>query len=95
MQHEGIGVSAEFGNDEGNPLRHRPCDEGDVAREPIELCHHHRASFPPCEGERRGKLRARVERVRSRTTSSLPDRRCQTQSALLPPFSRYDQTGGW
>ena len=35
MQHERMGVSAQFGNDEGHSLCYQPGHEGDIAREPV------------------------------------------------------------
>ena len=37
MQHEGISISTEFGDDEWHALHHQTGHESDVAREAIEL----------------------------------------------------------
>lgn len=42
MQHEGIRIDPELRHDERDSLRHQVCDEGDVAREPVELRNHYR-----------------------------------------------------
>ena len=65
MQHEGIGIGAEFGNDERNTLRHQPGDEGDVAGEAIELGDDDRTLAATRGGEGGGELRPPVERIRA------------------------------
>jgi hypothetical protein len=37
MQHKGIGIAAQLGDDEWHPLSHQTGHEGDIARQPIEL----------------------------------------------------------
>jgi hypothetical protein len=36
-QHEGVRVGAKLGDDERDPLRHEPRDEGNVTREPVQF----------------------------------------------------------
>lgn len=43
MQHERIGIPAEFGDDEGHSLRHQARDECHFAREPVQFGHGHAA----------------------------------------------------
>ena len=63
VQHEGICISPQFGDDEGHTLGHQARYEGHVAGEPIELGHNDRALLlPPC-GQRCGQLRPSVEGV--------------------------------
>jgi hypothetical protein len=63
VQHERDLRRAELGDDEGHALGHQPGDEGDIAREPVELRDDDRAlaRLPGCE--RRGQLRPPVEGV--------------------------------
>jgi len=65
VEHEGVGVGPELGDDEGDALRHEAGDEGHVAGEPIELGDQHRAIGAPCRGQGGGKLRSPVECIRS------------------------------
>lgn len=44
VEHEWIDVGTEFGDDEGNALRHQPGDEVDIARQAVELGDDNRAS---------------------------------------------------
>ncbi len=37
VEHERVGIGPKLGDDEWNTLRHQAGDEGDIAREPIEL----------------------------------------------------------
>jgi hypothetical protein len=37
VQHEGVGIGSQFGDDEWDALGHQARDEGHVAREPIKL----------------------------------------------------------
>jgi hypothetical protein len=63
MQHEGIGVPSQFGNDEWHPLSHEAGDEGNVAREAIELRDQDAASGLPGGCQRSSELRAPIESV--------------------------------
>ena len=65
VQHEGVGVSAQLGDQKRHLLRHQPADKLHVAREPIEFRDGDRAGFPVTArlGERGGELRAALERV--------------------------------
>ena len=63
MQHEGVGIAAEFGDDEWHPLGHQPGDEGHVAREPVQLRHHDAASRGLGRSQRGGELGTPVQRV--------------------------------
>ena len=63
VQHERVGIGAEFRDDEGDALRHQAGNEGDVAGEAVELGHHDRALCLARCGQRCGELRAAVERV--------------------------------
>ncbi len=51
MQHERVGISAEFCDDERHPLHHQSGNEGDIARKAIELGHNDRAFELPGKGE--------------------------------------------
>jgi hypothetical protein len=65
MQHGGVCIRAELGNDERHPLRHQPGDKGHFAREPVELGDDDRAlpRLAGCEG--RGELWAPLQGVSS------------------------------
>ena len=63
MQHERIGVGAEFGDDEGHTLGHQAGNEGHVAREAIELGNQHRTFRLARCGQRCGKLWPSIKRV--------------------------------
>lgn len=80
VQHEGVGIDAELGDDEQHPLRHQVGDEGDVAGEPIELSDDHRA--PRCLGccGRRGELRTPIESIRTLAGFDLGELRNLRQS---------------
>ena len=65
VQHEGIGIDAELGDDEGHPLRHEPGDEGDVAGEAIELGDDDRALGYARGSKRCGELWPAIERIRA------------------------------
>jgi hypothetical protein len=63
MQHKRVGVAAEFSHDERHALGHQPCNERNIAREPIELGNQD-AAFGRAGGSEGGcELRAAVERV--------------------------------
>jgi len=63
VQHEEVDVGAEFGDHEGYALGHQPCDQMHVAQQPVELDDQHLPSMVPRRSQRRGELRATVERV--------------------------------
>ena len=63
VQHEGICISPQFGNDERHTLGHQARYEGHVAGKPVELGHDDRAFLlPPC-GQRCGQLGPSVEGI--------------------------------
>jgi pimeloyl-ACP methyl ester carboxylesterase len=55
VEHEGIGICAEFGDNERYPLRHQSRNEGDVARQPVELGYYDRAALGAPRGLVNGK----------------------------------------
>ena len=65
VQHERVGIGTELGDDEWHALGHQAGDEGDVAREAIELGDHDGALRLPRQGEGCCKLRPPVERIRT------------------------------
>ena len=65
VQDERIDVRPQFGDDEGNPMRHQAGNEMDVAGETVELGDHDRTTQRARLGERRRQLRPPVERVAS------------------------------
>ena len=65
VQHERIGIGTELGDDERNPLRHQPGNEGHIARQAIELRHDDRAFGLAGQGEGGCQLRPAVEGIRA------------------------------
>ena len=65
MQHERVGIGAEFGDDERHSLNHQAGDEGNVARQAIELGHDDRAFGLAGKGEGGRQLRPSIESVRA------------------------------
>lgn len=63
VQHEGVGVPAELGDDEGHPLRHQAGDERHIPRQAIELGDHDGAPQLAGSGEGLGELRPAIEGV--------------------------------
>ena len=63
VQHERVGVAAEFGDDERHALGHQAGDERDIAREPVELRDQDAALRGLGRGQRGGELRPAIERV--------------------------------
>ena len=63
VQHEGICISSQFGNDERHTLGHQARYEGHVAGKPVELGHDDRALLLPPRGQRCGQLRPSVEGI--------------------------------
>ena len=63
VQHERVGIGAKFGDDEGDALRHQAGNEGDVAREAVELGHDDRALRLARCGQRGCQLRSAIERI--------------------------------
>ena len=63
VQHERIGVAAEFGDDERHALRHQAGDERDVARQPVQLRDQDAALRGLGRSQRGCELRPPVERV--------------------------------
>ena len=86
VQHEGISIGTELRYDERNALCHQPGDEGDVARQPIELRHDHRTLGATCGGEGGGQLWPAVERVRALAALCLNELGCEGE-----PF-RFGET---
>jgi hypothetical protein len=65
MQHEGIGISAEFGDNERNPLHHQAGNEGDVAGQAIVLGHNDRAFCLARCTQGCGKLRLSIKSIQA------------------------------
>ena len=65
MEHERVGIGTELGDNEGNALNHQAGDEGDIAREAVELGHDDRAFRQASRGEGRSQLRPTIESVRA------------------------------
>jgi hypothetical protein len=63
VQHEGICIAAEFGNNERHPLSHQARDERNIPGKPIQLRNDDAAPCLPGRSQGRGKLRAPIERV--------------------------------
>ena len=63
VQHERIGIAAQFGDDERHALGHQAGDERDIARQAVELGNQHAAFGAAGCSQRGGKLRPAVERV--------------------------------
>jgi hypothetical protein len=64
VQHERVGVGAQFRDDERHPLCHEVLgDERHVAGQAVELRHDHRAPQLAGRRQRRGQFRPAVERV--------------------------------
>lgn len=63
VEHERLSVGAELRNNEGYTAGHQAGDEGNVAREPIELGNHHRAFLLAGGSKRGGELWPSVKRV--------------------------------
>ena len=63
MQHERIGVSTEFSDDERHALRHQAGHEGDIARQAVQLGNDHAALRGFGCGQGGGELRPAIERV--------------------------------
>ena len=63
VQHEGIGIGSQLGNDEWHTLGHQAGNEGHVAREAIELGNQHRTLRLARCGQRCGKLWPSIERI--------------------------------
>ena len=55
MQHEGINIRSEFGNQKRYPVGHQTRDKMDIAAEPVKLGDHYGAtlftSLRKCSGE--------------------------------------------
>ena len=63
VQHERIGIGAEFGDDERHALGHQAGNEGHVARKPVELGHQDRTLRLARCGQRCGELWPSIERI--------------------------------
>jgi hypothetical protein len=63
VQHEGVGVGAELGYDEGNLVRHQAADEMHVARQTIQLRNNDRTLEAASISQGGGELRATIQRV--------------------------------
>lgn len=82
VEHEGIGVGAEFRNDERHALRHEPGDEGNVAGQAVELGHNDRVLAVAGRSQGSGRLRAPVERVGALAALRLYEGRRQVEVLL-------------
>ena len=58
-----VGVGAELGDDERDPLCHQVGYEGDIAREAVELGDDHRTALATGGREGAGELRPAFERI--------------------------------
>jgi|SRR5882762_7249809 hypothetical protein len=65
MKHEGIGITAKLGDDEGHSLGHQAGHKGHVARQAVELGNNYAALRSLCRGQRCGQLRAPIQGVRA------------------------------
>ncbi len=65
MQHKRIDVPAELGDDERHPLAHQVCDEGDIARQAVELGDDDLGLQPLGRTKSSGELWALIEGVRT------------------------------
>lgn len=63
VQHEGVRVGAQLGDDERHTLRHQPRDERHIAREAIELRRHHGGLRPLRLRQRIAQHRSAIERI--------------------------------
>src|ERR1700730_8736792 len=63
VEHEGIYVSAQLGDDERHPVDHQPGDEMHVTPEPAELGDEYRALEPLCFSKGSLELRSALKRV--------------------------------
>ena len=71
MQHEWVSVSTELCDQKWHALRHQPGNEGDIAREPVELGDDHRAPCLARRVERRPELWPAQQRVAAPTALGL------------------------
>ena len=63
MQHERVGISAELGDNEGNPVRHQAADEMHVTGQAVELGNEDRTFRLTGLPERDSEFRPAVQRV--------------------------------
>ncbi len=80
MQHEGVGVGTELGDDEGRTLRHKSGDESHVAGEAIELGYDHGTLAATCGGEGSSQLWPPIERVRALAAFCLDELGCEGEA---------------
>ena len=93
VQHERIGVGAEFRDDERHALCHQPGDEGDIARQPVELGDDHGAALAAGQRQRLGEARALVEGIRSLARLDLHERADQFEILRLGETLDRDALG--
>jgi hypothetical protein len=67
VQHERIGISTEFGHNERDALDHQASNEGNIARESVELRHNDRALELSGKGEGGCQLWASIKSIRVRS----------------------------
>jgi hypothetical protein len=63
VEHDGVRVGPELGDDERHPLGHQAGDEGDIAGQPVELGDDDRALGRARRCKRRRELQAPLEGV--------------------------------
>ncbi len=63
VEHEGVSIATEFGDDEWHTLRHQAGHKGHVAGKPVELGHNDRTFPLPPRGQRCGQLKPSVEGI--------------------------------
>jgi len=102
MQHERIGVAPEFGDDEWRALRHEAGDEGDIARQPVQLGDQD-AALRPFGGRECGcELRSPIEcigalaQIRTKFHAELMERpACRKKTRPGGESGEILQPSGW
>ena len=89
MQHEWVGVGAEFGDDERHPLRHQPRNEMHVTGEAIEFCNDDGTFRLASPRKRAAEFGAAIQSVGTLPGLDLDmrDRPDPASSHILPPFN--------
>ena len=87
MQHERIGVAAEFGDDERHALRHQAGDERHITEQPVELRHQDAALGGARGGEGGRELRTAVQSISSFARFCLDELRDEGQALMTPDTS--------